>query len=101
MWIYVPCPSKEKAKEIAGILVREKLIACANIIDGVLSIYEWKGQVEEGQECIMIAKTKGSLYQKVKKRIEELHPYECPCVVGLPIDKINQGYAAWIDSVTK
>ena len=101
IWLYIPCPTKEKAKEIARVLVNESWIACANIIDNVHSIYQWQGKVEESSEIIMIAKTKSELYDQVKNRIEELHPYECPCIVALPIDRANERYTAWIDSVTK
>lgn len=73
------------ARKIAQRLVEEQLVACVNIIPGVESIYKWKGQVENANECVLIVKTVDENVKKVIVRIKELHTYELPDIIVLPI----------------
>ena len=100
IWAYVTHDNKEKALEMAKTLVKEKVIACANLFDQVTSIYEWEGKLCQENEVIIIMKTKEELYDKLKARVEELHPYSCPCIVALPILKGNEAYLSWLDKQT-
>lgn len=100
-WVYTTHENKAKALEMGKILVREKLIACTNIFENVSSIYEWKGEIIEDSEVLMIMKTKSSLFVELQKRVEELHSYDCPCIVGLPIIKGNEPYLNWLKQQTK
>lgn len=95
--IYSPFPSKEKAEEIARILLEEKLIACANIFPGVTSIYFWDGLIQNDVEVVVFFKTSFSHVQKAIQRIEELHPYEVPGVIQLEA-QANPSYAKWVNS---
>ena len=97
--IYVTCPNKNSAKKIAKELLEEKLIACANIAN-IDSMYSWKGKVEESKEVLLLAKTRSSLFKKIKKRILDLHSYEVPCIISLPIIKGNKEYLEWIKKTT-
>ena len=85
------------AKDVAERLVKERLAACINIIDGVLSIYWWNGRVEEASESLLLIKTRSELFEKLKKRIVEVHPYETPEVVALKIEDGLKEYLEWID----
>ena len=98
--IYVTSSSKEEATKIAKILVKEKLVACANIYDNVSSIYQWKGELQEDTETIIILKTKMSLFEQVSAKIKELHSYECPCIVALPISIGEKNFLDWINNLT-
>ena len=99
--IYATASSPEEARLIARTLVEEKLVACANLIDGATSVYRWQGVVEEATETIMIAKTTKALSGEALMRIEALHSYDVPCAVvyymagGLP------SYLAWIAAETR
>ena len=101
MFVYVTVDSGEAARRIARILVEERLAACANVIDGMHSVYRWKGKIEEAAEVIVIAKTRDDLLDLLTERVRSLHSYECPCVVGLPIVAGNQDYLEWIASETR
>ena len=98
--IYVTAKDEKEAKGIAKRLVEEKLIACANIYN-INSVYPWKGKIDEWPESVMILKTKDNLVDKVMKRVKELHSYTIPCMLVIPVEKVNKEYLDWMDSVTK
>lgn len=98
--VMTTAPSKCAAAEMAEKLVSEKLAACVNIIPEVRSIYMWKGKVCDEQEVVCILKTRGELFDKLKARIIELHPYDLPEVVATDITDASEAYLRWIDEVT-
>ena len=98
--IYITTANEREAKKIAEVLVREKLAACANIFP-IESIYRWHGKIEKAKELVMIVKTKTKLVEKVIKRLKELHSYQVPCIISLPIEKGYKKYLKWIDKSTK
>ena len=97
--IYITAETAAQAKDIGRTLVTEKLVACANIIDGATSIYAWEGKIEEDTESLLIAKTTAESVEKVIARVKELHTYECPCIISMSIDAGNEAYLKWIDNV--
>ena len=92
--IYVPCKNNAEAKKIARVLVKEKLIVCANIIPKINSVFFWEGKVEECSEALLLMKT-NLPYAKVKNRIKKLHSYKIPAIAAFKIDRINSEYAKW------
>lgn len=83
--IYSTIGNEKDAKKIARALVKEKLVACVNIIPKIKSIYRWKGKIDEDEECVIIAKTIDEHVKETIRKIRELHPYELPDIVVLPI----------------
>ncbi len=94
--VYVTCGSLDQAREIGRAVVEEQLAACANIIDGMRSIYRWEGMVEEGREVVLIFKTRRALVAELTARVKALHSFDVPCVVELPLEQGNADYFAWI-----
>lgn len=92
--------SKDEGNKIAGSLVQKRLAACANIIDGISSIYEWKGEICKDEENLMIIKSRKSLFEEIKKEILSLHSYELPEIVSLPITDGLEPYLDWIKENT-
>lgn len=95
-FVYVTAPSQAEAKSIGRTLVEERLAACANVVDGMVSLYWWEGKIDEGNEAILIAKTRTDLVDDVIARVRSLHSYTCPCVVALPLTAGNPGFLEWI-----
>ena len=88
-------------KDIAEILVNEKLAACINIIPEVQSVFRWKDKVDNAPENILIIKTTLNLYDILERRIKELHPYELPEIIAVPIEKGLTEYLDWVSENTK
>jgi periplasmic divalent cation tolerance protein len=100
-FVYVTAADEEEARTIARCLVSERLVACVNILTGMSSMYWWQGEVQEDREVVLIAKTTADLARRVVERVVEVHSYETPCVVTLPILEGNPGFLAWIDAETR
>jgi len=98
--IYITTKDEDEARKIGKTLVEEKLAACVNI-HPMKSIYRWQGNIEEEGEVAMFVKTKARLADEVIARVKELHSYEVPCIVSLPIAKGNPDYLKWIGESTK
>jgi len=94
--IYMTATNRAAAAAIARQLVEEQLIACANILDGVLSIYRWEGRIVEDHEAVMIAKTRTECAPRVIARIRELHDYTTPCAVAVAITHGDAGFLEWV-----
>lgn len=93
--VYLTCPTKTVAQRIAKTLVTEKLAACANVLGQSESYYRWKGKQERSNEYIVIVKTVKRLFREVEKRILQVHPYECPCIVAIKIEDGYKKYLEW------
>ena len=98
--VYVTTPNLEQAKQIGRTLVEERLAACVNLLPHMASIYWWHGKTEEDEETVLLAKTQRSLLEKVVSRVKDLHSYDCPCVVALPIAGGSQAFLDWIQTET-
>ncbi|HKN33162.1 MAG TPA: divalent-cation tolerance protein CutA [Terriglobales bacterium] len=92
--------SREEARKIAHALVERRLAACVNILPSVESVYHWKEKVETAQEWMLVIKTTGVAFARVRAAIGELHSYELPECVLLAIEDGSAEYLKWItDSV--
>ena len=89
--------SQEEARKLANTLVERRLAACVNILPKVDSIYQWKGNVEESQEFLLLIKTVDSAVPRLRDAIQELHSYELPECVVLAIEDGSEAYLKWID----
>jgi periplasmic divalent cation tolerance protein len=98
--VLVTAPDEEVAANIAREIVEERLAGCVNITKGVRSIYSWEGRIEDEPEVMMIIKTKGSLFEPLKRRISDLHPYSIPEIISFKIEKGSDEYLKWLDEVT-
>lgn len=96
--VYVTAGSHDQALELARAVVGERLAACANILGATTSIYEWEGAVREDREVALIVKTRRDLVDALSERIEDLHTYDCPCVVAIDITGGNRKFLDWIDA---
>lgn len=99
--VYITTASKDEALTLGRALVEERLAACANVIPGLTSIYRWEGKITEDDETCLLIKTHSERIADVVARVKELHSYDCPCVVSLPIADGNPEFLDWILKETK
>ena len=89
-------PTTEVAEQLARQLVEERLIACANLVPGVASIFRWKGAVQNESEVLMLFKTRRTLVEELLDRLRELHPYEVPEGLVVPLEAGLHAYSRWV-----
>jgi len=92
------CPDAETAARLARALVEGGLAACVNRLDGIESTYRWQGELQSDRESLLLIKTVAGALEALEKRIIELHPYELPEVVAVPITTGSAGYLDWLES---
>jgi len=95
--IFCNTDSEKNAEEIASKLINEKLIACANMISGSKSIYEWQGKIEKREEITLIMKSFQSKFEEVEKAILEVHVDEVPEIIALESSKVHDKYLKWAE----
>jgi len=94
--VLVSGPDIETLAALARTLVEERLIACANLVDGVRSIFRWQGAVEDEREALAILKTTADRLEALSARVAELHPYEVPELLALPVVEGAEAYLEWV-----
>jgi periplasmic divalent cation tolerance protein len=99
--VLVNAASEEQAGLIANALVSGRLAACVNIVSPIRSIYRWKGAIQNETEQMMVIKTRANLVSKIEARVKELHSYEVPEIIAIPIVAGEKSYLDWLlDSTT-
>lgn len=98
--IYVTTANRDEALIIARELINIRLAACANIMTGTTSIFHWEGKVCEEEEATLILKTRDDHVERLVNKVKDMHSYDCPCIVSLPISGGNEDFLDWIDAET-
>lgn len=98
--VYVTAADAVEARAIGRAMVEARLAACANVFDGMVPIFGWEGRVEEGSEAVVILKTTAARAEELISAVEEMHSYEVPCAVVLPIAGGGRGFLDWISRET-
>ena len=93
-------PDAEQAARIGRALVEERLIACANLVPGLTSIYRWQGQVQTEGEVLLVMKTRRALVDRLKARLPQLHPYQVPELIVTALDDGLEAYCRWVRDET-
>jgi periplasmic divalent cation tolerance protein len=94
--VLINAPDMETAQRIGRALVEERLAASANAVPGVRSVYRWRGAVREASEALLVVKTASDRLPALAARVRDLHPYELPAVVALPVVDGSAAYLDWI-----
>jgi periplasmic divalent cation tolerance protein len=97
--VYITNPTKKVAQKIAKHLLKNRLIACANIFE-IESFYWWQKKIERTKEFVLLGKTIEKSFEKIKKEVEKIHPYETPCLLKIKA-KANEKYLNWLKSETE
>jgi periplasmic divalent cation tolerance protein len=94
-------PDRNAALEMAAQLVERRLAACVNVLAECTSVYRWQGKVETAAEVPILIKTTAARYPALEQAIRELHPYELPEIVAVPIRRGLPGYLQWVAAETR
>jgi periplasmic divalent cation tolerance protein len=98
--VLITSPADDAAR-LAGALVKEQLAACVNIISSVRSIYCWEDEVCDDSEDLLVVKTRADLVRALEERVVELHPYDVPEVIALPVVDGHAPYLGWLSETTR
>ena len=99
--VHTTFASKEDALKVARALVTDQLAACAQVVDGVTSMYVWEEMLRHDEEVLLLLKTTEEAWPALRDRLAKLHPYDTPEIVALPIVHGSFDYLAWLKENTK
>lgn len=99
--IEVTCPDKDSARMIAAACLRDRLVACANLLPKVESLFCWQGQIDSETEVLLRMKAPATGFDAVADCIRTHHPYSLPAIIGLPVAAMGPGVADWVASETQ
>lgn len=91
-------PADFDSTTLAKQLISDKLAACANLMPGVQSFYEWEGELQQDGEAILLLETAARKYKPLEQKLVELHPYDLPKIVALPVTAGLKQYLDWADT---
>ena len=97
--VLMTAANRNEAKNIIRILLEEKLIACANMSEGISSFFWWKEKIDEEKEVLVLMKSSKDKFEKLSKRVIEIHSYEVPEILSIPIVNGSSTYMDWMKSV--
>ena len=98
--VLVTAGSAEEAARIGRTLVEERLVACANVVGPIRSLYRWRDAVEDAAEHLLLLKARAADVAALDARVRALHSYEVPEVLALPVQAGSAAYLAWLDEAT-
>jgi len=101
VFVYTTHPSLAEAERLGRALVQRRLAACVNILPGMVSYYWWEGEIERGEEAVMIVKTRATLAEAVSAAVKELHSYTTPAILTIPLESVDAAYLAWLMAETQ
>ena len=94
--VYTTWPSIVEAERAGRTIVERRWAACVNILPGMISHYWWEGKIERAEEAVMIVKTRASLAEQIGAAVKELHSYQTPAIMVLPVEHVDPDYHAWL-----
>lgn len=100
VFVYTTYPSVVEAEAAGKALVERRLAACVNVLPEMISLYAWKGAVERAEEVVMIIKTRASLAEPVRAAVKEMHSYETPAILVIPLESVESSYLEWLLGAT-
>ncbi len=99
--VLVTTPTAAVARKLVQAALEQRLIACANILPRIESWYWWKGRIESGKEQLLVMKTRRTRLPRLEKIVRQLHPYDTPEFIALPLSAGSQRYLDWIQAETR
>ena len=94
--VLMAAPDRDEASRIAELLVNSRLAACVQILPEVQSVYRWKGEVERNTEILLLAKTTSDKFDELDRAVREIHSYDTPEIIALPVNAASESYLNWL-----
>lgn len=94
----VTCPNARAARRLGTALVKRRLAACVNLVPGIESVFRWKGKTERCREALLLIKTTAGSFERLRRAVCALHPYEVPEIIAVPLVRGHQPYLRWVVS---
>lgn len=95
--VYVPVPNTEFAESLMETLFASKLIACANLLPAHKAYYTWQGETKKESEHLLLLKTTKNKLKELERVITSLHPYDCPCILSIKVQRTNPAFLDWVN----
>ena len=100
LMVFCTCPDDAAAETVAAALVSQRLAACVTRLPAAISTYRWKGAVQHDAEVLLLIKTTPARYPALEKKLAEVHPYELPEILAVPVTTGLPAYLTWIEEST-
>lgn len=94
--VLITAPSRQVASKLAKTLVQERLAACVNLVPGLVSLYRWEGKMCEEVEVLLLCKTARAAFPALCRRVRQMHPYQLPEIIALPLVAGDAAYLQWL-----
>src|SRR5438309_7316744 len=94
--VLMTAPDRDEAGRIAEMLVNSRLAACVQLLPEIQSVYRWKGEVEHSAETLLLAKTTSDKFDELDRAVREIHSYDTPEIVALPVSAASEPYLKWV-----
>ncbi len=95
--VLVTCPTRAVARRLADQLVDRRLAACVNILPGFESVFWWQGKADRCRETLLVIKTTAKGFERLRRAVIQLHPYDVPEVIALPVTAAHPAYLEWVE----
>ena len=99
--VLVTCPTNAVATRLARHLVSARLAACVNIIPGLTSLFWWRGKIDRCRETLLVIKTTAPVFERLRRAVQRLHPYDTPEIITLPVTRGHAPYLSWVRTTTR
>lgn len=98
--VFITAKDMEEAKSLSDGLIGSNLAACVNIVESVTSVFKWEGKVSKNKEVLCIAKSRSELFPQIEKKVKEIHSYEMPEIIAVPVVAGSKEYVEWVENMT-
>jgi periplasmic divalent cation tolerance protein len=99
--VLVTAPSKDVGRDVARALLEQRLAACVNVVPSIASFYTWEGELCSDEEVLLVIKSKEAAFDELVAAVRDVHPYDVPEIIALPVIRGSQDYLSWIDEVVE
>lgn len=98
--VYITAPDRDTAINLGRMLVSRHLAACVNVVPKITSIFQWSGEIQVDNECLLLVKTVAGRWSALHDAVKAAHPYKVPCITAVPLARAHDPFAVWVRAET-